>query len=115
MSTFTIKGNTSISDAQSTASARKVPHKTIMDVYKSYDRSMWYSIAAACFNDVDKTDTNKGARYWRQSVKPHVRVEGLQQVVDFIFESNNVRSLDTLAKTYCPDLYADAREQVRNQ
>ena len=110
--TFAILGNVNEADALANVTAGKVK-RTLIDVYKTYDRTIWYDIAAACFNDKSETDGNKAARYWRASARKHVKMAGsVKPVIDYIFTEGNVQSLTTLARTYCPSLYEDAKAQL---
>lgn len=109
---FAILGNTSEADAISATTIGKT-RRTLIDIYKTYDRTIWYDIASACFNDKSETDANKAARYWRASARKHVKMAGsVKPVIDYIFTEGNVQSLTTLARTYCPSLYDDAKAQL---
>lgn len=114
MTTFTIHGNTDQALALANASAKRVgPAKVLLiDAYASVDRSIWYDIVAACLNDRDVTEQNKNARYWRASAKKHIAIAGIPAVVDYLFTEKRTESFTTLAKTYCPELYSEAKSKT---
>lgn len=104
---FEVKGNTSLESAAASLAGRK--RVSILDVYKSVPREKWVAIVAACFNDTESTDENRSARYWRSSARKYAKMSGIESVVDYLFLEGKTSSLDTLARTYAPALYAHAR------